>query len=461
MFELIAFGLPKYCFSVAGFVGIMSFFQASEDPVKALKEFSDLFSARDAVKIVKMIHPDILADGEIRPVDIENFLKRYHRDSTILKNFTIDKRFKDAEGTTERFQATLLFNGPVLALEYPQPSALRMTLLWVLDKGRWWLERPLSIEYIVQSNASYPTVLQQETAMRFETALAVLDKMWPTEQENLLSGNEPSPLEAMDDYRELEKRYSGERREKGVDPMGLGVEVLLRIPSRNRGGMTELYRGDFPTGPEDKRPPVPWEMFRDYVNAAIEKGRLLEKQKENKAAENIYRRVMSIGKQINKEPGGFHFVKWGTTFEKQGAQELARILPPGGSGEKQHVESIVNLASRRLDLLQTALSCLDEMEEYNSLKAATIAAQRGNRVFWPWGINTLSIFALKGAPAGPVVMKSAGAIVLVQNPIMQKTASDFLEKVAQESSLKEKAFIEFQKEWIGKNRVFGTSPSFR
>jgi hypothetical protein len=108
MFELIAFGLPKYCFSVAGFVGIMSFFQASEDPVKALKEFSGLFSARDAVKIVKMIHPDILADGEIRPVDMENFLKRYHRDSTSLKNFTRTQR-ETLKGFRPRYCLTALY----------------------------------------------------------------------------------------------------------------------------------------------------------------------------------------------------------------------------------------------------------------------------------------------------------------------------------------------------------------
>ena len=152
--------------------------------------------------------------------------------------------------------------------------------------------------------------------------------------------------------------------------------MLLKGAGRSQGGLLQIYQGDFPSGPEDKRRPVPWDMFRDYVQAAIKLGKTYEKQAKLKDAERIYRRVISLGRQFLDEPGGFQFVNWGMTFQKQGAEALARLLTSSRSAEKQQASAFVNLTSRRLDLLQTALNSLDDMADYKSLKAAILASGR-------------------------------------------------------------------------------------
>jgi hypothetical protein len=102
------------------------------------------------------------------------------------------------------------------------------------------------------------------------------------------------------------------------------------------------------------------------------------------------------------------------------------------------------------------------MAEYGSLKAATIAAQRDRDWnFRPWGINTLAIFALKGAPARSDVIAKAGEFVLVSNPVMQKTASDVLDKLGSDPSGRLKTFVQDQKTWVRSHEVFAEVRALR
>ena len=155
-------------------------------------------------------------------------------------------------------------------------------------------------------------------------------------------------------------------------------------------------------------------------------------------------------------------MNWGLTFQRQGAQELARILPTRGNPSRQAAKDLVNLTSRRLDLLETAFGCMDDMADYKSLKAAVIAAERPNdHVFKTWGINTLAILALKGAPADPETVKSAGAMVLVTDLGMQRIALAALEKLGSDPTGQLRRFIENQKDWVKSHRVYGTANTFR
>jgi hypothetical protein len=107
------------------------------------------------------------------------------------------------------------------------------------------------------------------------------------------------------------------------------------------------------------------------------------------------------------------------------------------------------------------MACLDDMADYKSLKSAIIAAGRtDDAIFGPWGINTLSIFALKGAPANDAAIKAAGGTVLVRNPAMQKKALEVLNQLETEPSGKVKAFIANQKEWITSHNVYGVIHPF-
>ena len=454
--------LTKSAFAAAGLLGMVSFLQPTEDPGKCVKEFADLFITRDAKNIVKRIYPEVMADADINPSDVENFVKRFNRDSLRLDSFSIEKRFKDEEGTTERFQSTLVFSAPQLVPEYGGPSSLRMTLLWVLSNGRWWLERPLAVERVVVSNAGYPTASQDETAMRFEAAMEILKKIGPTGSIDLVEAPTPLSGNAANDYKELIRLYPSEMGAGGIAPTAGGVQVLLRAATRSVSGLLELYRGDFPAGSKDERSAVPWDMFRDYVEAAIRKGRLLETEDDVKSAENVYRAVIALGRQITRERGGFQFVHWGATFEKRGAEELARMLPGNRRAEKEQTAALASLLSRRLDTLQTALNCLDKMEDYNSLSAAIVAARRDDDpVFKPLAVSTLSILAFKGAPANAEAMKAGEDLVLVKNPLMQKIALEVLVEIAGEPSGRWKSFVEFQKQWVQRHNVYGTVTSFR
>jgi hypothetical protein len=450
------------CLALAGVMGVLPFFGSPEEPPAALQRFVTVFTGQDAAGFTKIIHSEITSEIDVTTEEVESFLKRYRSDSLKLESSNVDKRFKSEDGTTERFQASLTFRGPVLSPEYPDPSKLNMTLLWVMQDEKWWLERPLSIMCTVASSDAYPTEAQNETAARFEAAVAVLDQLGLPGKEDLGWVDYPSAGDAVAEYKELEKLHLQERGSKGVDARASGVQVLLKAAGRSQGGLLRIYQGDFPSGPEDKRRPVPWDMFRDYVQAAIKLGKTYEKQAKPKDAERIYRRVISLGRQFLDEPGGFQFVNWGMTFQKQGAEALALMLTSSRSSEKQQASAFVNLTSRRLDLLQTALNSLDDMADYKSLKAAILASARpGDMIFRPWGINTIAIFALRGAPAGPNAMSAAGGIVLVKNPIMEKKATAALNELASEPSGKVRSFIENQKEWIRNHQVYGSVQAFR
>ncbi len=451
------------CIAVTGLIGLTSFIWSTEqNPEEALQRFSQLFTAQDAAGLTQIIHPEIRSGKEIRTADVESFLKRCHSRRLTLRSRKIDERFKSEDGTTERITSTFIFQGPSLAKEFHGPSSLRMVLLWILDDGKWWLERPVSIEYLVQSGAAFPTSKQEELALRFETAVAVLDKIGleGSSEDSLIGPTAKGP--AVSEFKELEKLHQKERDPKGIHHTAYGVQVLLRAAVRRPSGLGELYHGDFKTNPADTRRPVPWDMFRDYVRAAISYGKSLEKRGSRRKAVRVYRKIISLGRQFVEESGGYQYCLWGLTFEKLGAQELARVLPSNASAEKQTAQNLVSLASRRIDLLQTALNCLDDLVDYNSLKAAITAAEETEGgVFRTWGINTLSILAEKGAPASPSLARDVGAVVLIENPGMKRIASDALDRLASRSASEVKSFIECQRRWAGKHRVYGTVQSFR
>jgi tetratricopeptide (TPR) repeat protein len=450
------------CLAMVGIASIIPFLGSVEEPAAALKRFATLFTSQDAPGMMKIIHAEMAIETGISAEDVAGFLKRYRSNDLTLERSSIDKHLKSEDGTTNRFQATLSFRGPVLAAEYPDPSTLNMSLLWVMEDGKWWLERPLSITYTVTSNRAYPTGAQDEIAARFEAALAVLDQVGLPGKEDLAWVEYASAGDAVAEYKELERLHLQELGTNGIDPRALGVQVLLRGAGRSQGGLLKLYHGDFPNGPEDNRRPVPWYMFRDYVQAAVKLGHIYERQSKTKEAKKIYRRLISLGRQFLDEPGGCQFVSWGMTFQKQGAEALARLLTSSRKVEQQQASAFANLTSRRLDLLQTALNSLDDMEDYKSLKAAIVASRRtGDSVFGLWGINTLAILALKGAPAAPNAMSAAGCMVLVNNPVMEKRAMAALDELASGSSGKMTSVIESQKEWIRNHQVYGAIRTFR
>ena len=451
------------CCAFVGFIGLTSFIWSAEEPEHALQAFAKLFLAQDAAKMLQIVHPDIRSGKEVSVSDVEQFLKRYHSAELTLRNIRIDKRFKSEDGTTERVQATFTFKGPSLGKAYPGPCTLKMVLLWVLDEKKWWLERPISIAFQVSSSTPFPTARQEDLALRFETALGVLNKIESEGRHpelSLIGRADKGP--AVAEFKELEKLHPKERDAKGVHRTAYGVQVLLRAAAHRPGGFLQRYHGDFTSDPTDTRRPVPWDMFRDYVEAAIRYGKSMEKHGGAKKAERVYRRIIALGRQLLEESGGYQFHVWGLTFEKTGARELLRLLPSGASEQRQSAEDLVRLASRRIDLLQTALNCLDDLADYNSLQAAVRAAQSSNAgLFRPWGINTLSILSEKGAPASPEISGRAGAVVLVMNPHMQKEASKALDHVASHSSPEVRSFVEAQRRWVRTHRVYGAMQSFR
>lgn len=450
------------CFVLVGIAGILPFFHGVEEPEAVMQRFVTLFKAQDAQAILDIMSPEIVTQTELTVKDVEAFLKRYSSDTLKLERLTIDKRLKSEDGETERFQTTLLFRGPVLDPRYKNPSLLSMTLLWLLEDKKWWLERPLTIHYVVTVDDAYPTADQQERALRLQATMDVLAKIGLPGSEDLdllPPGTEGS---AVEDYRDLERIYSQERGAKGVAADGRGVQVFLEAATRRQGGFLSLYQADFENDPSKGRKPPPWDMFRDYVSASIKFAKSLEKQEKPKRAVSVYRKLLSFSRQLLNEPGGFQFVQWGLTFQKQGADELARVLSETGGTQKDRAEACARLAARRLDLLQTGLSCLDDMADYRSLQAAVVATEPSPvNVFRSWGVNTLAILALKGAPATREAIKSAGAMVVVDNPAMRRVAWKTLENLEAEPSGRMAAFIEKQKKWITGHEVYGTVQSFR
>ncbi len=442
-------------------VGLFSVFSPAESPGDAVKRFAQVFSAMDAAALKGQIHPDIVDGKELRVEEVEAFLAPFKARSPRFKEFRVDKQLQSKEGDTKRFQATLLFSTSPLSPQYQGETTLEMTLLWVLQDKKWMVERPLSVRYRVVSNVAYPTAEQEELAMRFRTAMEILRSLGLSGKEDIDLAVVPKGGTAAAEYKELERLYKTEKGPKGIEANARGVSVLIKGASRTKGGILQLYHGDFKSPAADTRRPAPWEMFRDYVRAAIERGKSLERKGKLDAAEAIYRSLISLGRQFLDEPGGYHFVSWGLTFQIAGAQELVRVLRVKGSAEKNKAEAFVRLSSRRLDLLSTAFRCLDSMADYGALKAAVDASTSSEAVFRPWAVSTLVIFALQGAPAGEEITAKAGAMVLVDNPAMRNIAEQALEKLASDSSASLRAFIDSQKKWVRANPVYGTVADFK
>lgn len=454
--------IPKACtflsFPIIGMVGILSIFGPSQTPEEAAQTFGRIFAAQDAAALEKMIHPDIVEGTEVRVDDVKRFLSRYSGRVQGLHSASVGKRLTSEDGKTQRVEANVLFAAAPFPAGPAGRTVLETQVLLVLDQGKWWFERPLSIAYRVESKVSYPTPEQEESFVRFSEAMKVLDKIG-------LPGDEDIPFAApavqgvaSADYRELERLHQKEKGPKGVSPDARGVDVLLKAAAKNKGGLLQIYHGDFRMGAEDRRAAVPWDVFRDYVQAALKRARTEHQRGNVKGSRLISRKIIALGRQFLDEPGGYHFLSWGITFQKAGAEQLAQLGGGDGVPDKQSIERFINLCSRRVDLLRTALGCLDDLADYRALKAAIAAAQRdGDTVFRPWGINTLAIFALKGAPARPEIISKAQAMVIVTDPVMQKAASDALDRLANEPSGRLRSFIELQKNWVRTHKVYGAT----
>ncbi len=117
--------------------------------------------------------------------------------------------------------------------------------------------------------------------------LAILDKLGLPGNEDLQLLDPPHQGTAIEQYKELENLYRSEKGREGVDPKGRGVQVLLEAATKNRGGLLQLYHEDFKNRSEDTRKPVPWEMFKDYVEAAIKHAKFLEKREKIKQAKRF------------------------------------------------------------------------------------------------------------------------------------------------------------------------------
>lgn len=452
-----------FCFAFLGIGGILPFVLGTEKPEQAVVQFVKAFIAQDADALLALIDPEVVAGKEIKVNDVRSFLHRFPKSGLTQEKVTIDSRFVSEDKQFEHFQATIVFRAPSPDKRYSGSCTLSMTFLWTLEGSKWWLERPLSIFYRVTTNDSFPTNAQTELAARFQAAVDVLDKL-------KLPGEEDLPLlpggrkgSALNDYRELENLYSQERSKKGgVDPGAKGVQVLLRAAEKTKGEILKIYHGDFPEGADDRRRPIPWDMIRDYVQASFKLAKSYEKKGQTQKAESVYRTILSLARQILDEGGGLQCVIWGLTFQKQAAEELSRILPSGRQSEKERALIVGHLASRRLDVVQTALQCLDDMAEYRSLQAAMLAASRADvPLFRAWGINTLAIFALKDAPAAPEVIETTGSMVIVENVNMRNVALTKLSEISDEPTGAVRAFVERQKAWIRAHQVYRTLHTFR
>ncbi len=448
-----------YCVAIMGSVlSLVSFFGTAEQPDQAVGEFVKLFNAGNAEGIKSLFHPDIVSGKDLSTEDIKGFLRRVRSQSARLRGFRVTDRLKSEDGKTERFQATLTFDCETFSGKYAERPALEMALQWVLENGKWRLERTLSIQYRLASNTTYPTPEQSEAGMKFQTAMEVLAGLGdPSATADLPFVGKMTPGSGLESYKELEGLYKQERGKKGgVDPRSRGVSVLLKGAAHERGGLLVHYYGDFKSGPSDKRRPVPWEMFREYVEAAIEQGKSLERRGQMDKAEAIYKRIVSLGRQFSSERGGFYFLSWGIAFQKLGAQELERLTRIKGDPQIRTLQQFVSLCTRRLDLLSTALGCLDDMSDYKALNAAMLASQRvDDPVFRPWGLNTLAILAIKGAPADRRTVESAGAMVVILNPHMQRMAMDQINKLSAGGSSVDRVFIDQQKKWAANHEVYG------
>lgn len=455
---IIAVAAFAMAIGAVGAASALSLFGSSQKPQEALNLFVQAFTSGDAKGLAKLIQPEIAKAKEIDESTIRRFLERY--DSTRQKpvSMRLLRRLKSKDGDTERIEVSLVFQGPPLSKDYPQSPELNMKLLWVKGKeGRWWYERPLEFHYVLKSDARYPTPDQQALGLRFKTALNKLQKLGLPGKEDIELASVPVKGVAVESYRELVELHKTEHGDKGVSRKARGVDVLLSAAKKERGGFLKAYHGDFKLGAGDKRKPMPWDVLRDYVVAAINRAKYEDRLGHTDKAEDIYRRIISVGRQILDEPGGLQFVMWGLTFELQGARGLADILERKGDESRKKAVTFIRLASRRLDLLKTAQQCLDELEGFNSMQAAIIAATEADDPnFKPWGINTLAILSLKGAPAERSLLDKTGALVIIRNPDMERRAAKELDRIAASGPGGLQAFVSYQRKWIQDNKVYGS-----
>ena len=216
------------CVPLVVVLSIFSFLAPSEQPEKAIEIFSSQFIKGDAANIMKTIHPDIKSGKEITQESIQAFLQRFGKSVRTLKRFHINRKLTSEDGKTKRFEATLVFEGPKLSEAYPKPSELHLTFLWVLEKGRWWLERPVSVNYQLSSDATYPTSAQDELAMRYEAAMKILSELKLRDDKDVQQSGKLKPGIAISMYKELEKRYPKDRSVKGIDPKSWGVTEFIK-----------------------------------------------------------------------------------------------------------------------------------------------------------------------------------------------------------------------------------------
>jgi hypothetical protein len=392
---------------------------------------------------------------------VGHFLVRLNAQSASLKTSKLSPAPSKEEDGTRQFKAFLVFNSRGALPKDLGPAWLEMELLFTLRQEKWFLERPLSLRFRITTNKKYPTEAQDEIALRYVAAIQVIDKI------SLLGGEDiyvaPPPVEgsAQDLIAELEDLHKKELVDSAIPPKSRGVSIFVRAGSMRNGEFLKRYHGDFSGGGQDHRKPMPWDMFRDYAMAALKMGKTQEKRGDFKSAETIYRRLVGFGKLILDEPGGLQFVNWGLTFEKMGAQALLELYRDRPGPEAVRIAEFANLVSRRLDVLRTAQDCLDDMAEYRALKAAIIAAQKkGDTVFRPWAINTLCIFAYKGAPADESIVKRLGALALINDRGMQSIAEKALRDIAASSEQSVQNFIANQRQWVQNNKVYGASATF-
>ncbi len=427
-----------------------------------MNRLATLIINSDSGGITNIIHPDMVADNDGQKTALENFLKRLPKDKIEFESSHVNSRFRDPENKVERFKGSISFRTPAQFSEYPGPWKLEMEFFWLLDDNKWWLERPISVLYTVESNQSYPTQSQEEVSERFMATLQVLATIpWTSPQETLISSRSASKNKS-DDYMDLEKLYFQEKTPRGIDPDSSAVVKFLKIASRHLGQFFSLYSGDFKSGPKDIRRPVPWDVYKNCVEASCIKGRRLSQYGGEKEAETIYLSIMGFGGQIVDEGAGVQSTAWGLEFQKRAIEELLRLKKSPEPLDRSRLTEVLKLISRRLDLVQTALACLDDMTNYNSLKAAQIAAaDYSHTVFGPWAINCLAIFSAHGAPAGAEAIKACGDIVIVKNSGMQSKAGETLDALASSSAGPIKFFIDFEKQYVKANRIYGAAGEFR
>ncbi len=445
---------PFLTVAVIGFLGL---FGSSQTPEQAVQAFAKIFIARDAEQITKLIHPDIAKDKEVTSAQVEGWLRQFRAGSLRLESATIDQRLPSPDGKTQRVAATILFRAPPFNADYQGSPVLSMKTLWIFEKDRWWIERPLSTRYFIDWNQPYPTSAQEDVALRFEATLSVLQRLG-------LPGNEDAPFlskrtkgSAASLYRELIELHPREHFRQGLAENARGVDILLKAAAMETSGIRGMFYADFPIGQQDTRNAIPWNVFKDYAEAALARAREQKKKGKGQMAQSICRRVISLGRQFLDEGEGLQTLTWGLTFQIQGARGLAQALPNRQKEEKRKVLTFVSLASRRLDLLKTALVCLDEMEDYKPLNAAMAAVEQvDDPAFQRWGVNTLAILAFKGAPANEETLQEAGAFVLLRNPNMQRVAAQALERYQSSADERLAGFVAFQKAWVMNHQVFGS-----